>query len=67
MMITNMLDLDTINQDNHVAFRIRQEEMKIKNRILAMPDIKKKQALWSKYFVPLEEPSDDWMLHAKIF
>jgi len=63
-----MQDRDTINQDNNIAYHIRLDEEKTKKRIRSLPvSEKEKQILWSQYFVKLEEPSDDWMLHAKIF
>jgi len=63
-----MLDPDTINQDNNIAYHIMLDEEKTKKRIRSLPvSEKEKQILWSQYFVKLEEPSDDWMLHAKIF
>jgi len=63
-----MQDPDTINQDNNIAYHIMLDEEKTKKRIRSLPvSEKEKQILWSQYFVKLEEPSDDWMLHAKIF
>jgi len=63
-----MQDPDTINQENTINYRIRLEEREIKNKILALSDIKrKKQIEWNKHFPPMQAMNDDWLLTAKVF
>lgn len=62
-----MLDADTVNETNTIEHRIRQEENKIKNQILAMHDSQKKQAEWKKHFAPVQRMSDDWIITATVW
>jgi len=62
-----MTDPDTVNQENTIEYRMRLEENKIKNRILAMHDPRKKLAEWSRHFPTAQITNDDWMLTAKVW
>jgi len=56
-----MQDPDTINQENTINYRIRLEEREIKNKILALSNTKKKQEVWSRYFIPRSIPDDSYL------
>ena len=56
-----MQDPDTINQENTINYRIRLEEREIKNKILALSNTKKKQEVWSRYFIPRLIPDDSYL------
>jgi len=62
-----MQDPDTINEENAINYRIILEERKIKNKILAMSDTKKKQIEWNKHFHPVQAMNDDWLLSGEVF
>ena len=57
-----MQDPDTINQENTINYKIRLEEREIKNKIQSSPiSEKKKQEVWSRYFIPRSIPDDSYL------
>lgn len=56
-----ILDEDMVNQINNENWAEYLDTQSMKNKILGMSNVKKKQALYTKHFGIKEEPSDEYL------
>jgi hypothetical protein len=57
---------ETINEVNAENYQYQKWERELKNKILSIHDIQKKQKLWRENF-PVMTLNDDWMYEAVTF
>lgn len=56
-----MIDADTVNQINNENWAEYLDTQSMKNKILGMHNIQKKQKVYTELFGKKEEPSDEYL------